>query len=607
MASLSGESGIAFHQLPQSYFDAFARLTGDRHMVRYLRTTERSRRKLLLYALLEKAAKTPEQFGPLPPMDAVWELLARVENTAPAAFDRLLAHPYTGAWAGYATRLLSTGLNGTGPLWTHLGHVHAIASAAAIRAGLRFEMSVPLCDGMVSLPSLGVARLPATREFAVAEVAGARGDYAVSHADHRVDLPVRSAENGPGWWCIREVRAIAGPDRFTVRLDDLDPYRGLYEPVPPQRLPESEFAEWRRLLGDAWRLLVTVLPDYARLLPVGLDSLVPRPRVLFRNPSASTGEAFGSAVLGVPTDEASLAATLVHEFQHIVLGGLLHLAELYVSDPTERLYVPWRDDPRPLRGAVQGVYAFTGVTAFWRALARDVGSRRAWFEFAYWRRETWQVLDLLRDEASFTDAGRRFLTGVAEVLGPWQDESVPDDVAGLAAAAATDHRAGWRLRHLRPRPENVNALAHAWLAGSTRPPVALLRADLPPTPVPDGPWSHARADLTRLALTDAGSAAIPAVWPTVPDATAADVAYVAGHYRTAVERYRAQLAEAPDDPASLVGLGLALAALGPHPAARALAHCPELVRAVHRDLRRTDRLVPTQETLASWIGQLVSV
>src|SRR5579859_5265199 len=100
MASRSGEEGIAFHQLPQSHFDAFARLKYDRDMVLYLRTTERSRRKLLLYALLETAAKTPEQLGPLPPMDAVWELLARVENTAPAAFDRLLAHPYTGAWAG---------------------------------------------------------------------------------------------------------------------------------------------------------------------------------------------------------------------------------------------------------------------------------------------------------------------------------------------------------------------------------------------------------------------------------------------------------------------------------------------------------------------------
>ena len=69
-----------------------------------------------------------------------------------------------------------------------------------------------------------------------------------------------------------------------------------------------------------------------------------------------------------------LAVTLVHEFQHIKLGGLLHLAPLHDREPTRRLYAPWRDDPRPLGGLLQGVYAFTGVTDFWRAVR---GSRPA--------------------------------------------------------------------------------------------------------------------------------------------------------------------------------------------------------------------------------------
>ena len=140
--------------------------------------------------------------------------------------------------------------------------------------------------------------------------------------------------------------------RFSLRLDDLDPYRGLYEPVPPQRLPGAEVAEWRRLIDEACQLIAEHLPDFADSMPVGLDSLVPKPPVLFRNPSASTGEAFGSAVVGRPADGAALAATLIHEFQHIVLGGVLHLTRLYDDDPRERIYVPWRDDPRPLeRGA----------------------------------------------------------------------------------------------------------------------------------------------------------------------------------------------------------------------------------------------------------------
>jgi HEXXH motif-containing protein len=600
---------MAFHRLPWRDFDAFARMTGDRAMVRQLRGAERSRRKLLLYALIEDVAKAPDHLGPLPSIETVWELLARVEEASPVAFDRLLDHPYTGAWAGYTTRLLRNGLDGVGPLWIHLGHVHAIAATAAIRAGLRFEIGVPSWHGNVALPSLGLARLPVSAPFSVAQVAGERGNYVVSQDDVRVRLPSRIDTDVPGWWSLRRIDTTAGRQRFAVRLDDLDPYRGLYEPVPPERLSVADFEEWRHLLGAAWQWLGKAIPDYARLLPVGLDSLVPRPHVLFQNPSASTGEAFGSAVLGYPTDSASLAATLVHEFQHIVLGGLMHLSPLYDNDPQERIYVPWRDDPRPLAGAVQGVYAFLGVTAFWRALAgTGAGSldRQAWFEFAYWRQETWRTLEILRTDTCLTLAGRRFLDGVAEVLGPWQREPVEEDVAQRAAAVATDHRAGWRLRHLRSSPDMVAELAKTWLAGRSRPPVALLRADLPPTPVPDGSWSHARAHLIRLALTEAGQARLPDLWPTVPDATTADFAYVTGRYHDAAREYRAELAETPDRPASLVGLGLALAAIGPNPAARALLHCPELVRAVHRELRRTARHTPSQESIASWLGQLVS-
>ena len=600
---------FAFHRMPLADFDDFARMRGEASMVRRLRRAERSRRKLLLYALLEAVAKTPACLGPLPAVEAVWELLARVEDTSPAAFDRLLTHPYTGSWAGYATRLLRNGLDGSYPQWVHLGHVHAIAAAAAIRAGLAFEIAVPLCDGDAALPSLGLARLPVAARFVTAEIRGANGDYLVSHGAKRVRVPNPPDTDAPGWWSVRSVRAGLGRDRFTVRLDDVDPYRGLYEPVPPQRLTDGEFEEWRVLLDGAWRLLVTALPGYARLLPTGLNSLVPKPRVLFRNPSASTGEAFGSAVLGRPTDSASLASTLVHEFQHIVLGSILHLTPLHQEDHRERFYVPWRDDPRPLGGTLQGVYAFFGVTAFWRALARtSTGetNRRAWFEFAYWRQQSWRTLEALRDDTLLTEAGQRFLAGMEEVLKPWQAEHIAEDITDLADATAADHRAGWRVRHLRARADVITDLVAAWLAGRPRPPLTVTHADLPPTPVPDGTWSRARTDLVLLGLTQAGRARLPEIWPTVPGSTAADFAYAQGRFRDAAHAYRAELAESPDRCTSLVGLGLSLAAISPHPAARALLHCPELVRATHRRLRRTNRRVPTPEDLAAWIGQLIS-
>ncbi|GHH54181.1 aKG-HExxH-type peptide beta-hydroxylase [Lentzea cavernae] len=305
-------------------------------------------------------------------------------------------------------------------------------------------------------------------------------------------------------------------------------------------------------------------------------------------------------MIGLPSDATDLAATLVHEHQHIVLGGILHLAQLYENDRTERIYVPWRDDPRPLSGALQGVYAFFGVTAFWRSTAQAGGSRLATFEFAHWRGQTWRTLRTLRRDATLTEAGRRFLDGVAEVLGPWQHEPVPEDVLELADLLAADHRAGWLLRHRRPDPSTVSTAVDAWLAGRARPPVVLPQADPPPTPVPDGPWSRSRATVVHLGLNGHAN------WRVVPDATEADFALVTGLHADAARGYRAQLRTDPDRPVSLVGLGLALNAAGPNPAARALLHCPEVVRAVHRELRRTAHEVPTPEKLAWWLDQLVS-
>ncbi|QWF80428.1 HEXXH motif domain-containing protein [Amycolatopsis sp. CA-230715] len=596
----------AFHRLSWQDFDALARLEGDEDMARRLRRAERSRRKLLIHALLTEAAKVPESLGPLPPIESAWELLARAESRVPSSVHRMLTNPYTGSWAGYTTRLLRNGTDGVGPLWMHLGHAHAIAAAAAIRAELDFETEIPVWQGNAMLPSLGMARLPATAPFSLATVRGVADRYSVSSAGTTVRLPGTPGSGGRGWWGIRRVRSQVGPHRFSLWLDDLDPYRGLYEPIPPERVPDGDVVRWQGLIDEACRLVAAHLPALAEVMPVGLNSLVPRPHVLFRNPSASTGEAFGSAVVGLPADGATLAATLIHEFQHIVLGGLLHLVELYEPDQNERIYVPWRDDPRPLSGALQGVYAFFGVTAFWRALVdAGVRPRRAAFEFAYWRRQSWDVLRALRTDATLTAAGTRFLDGIADRLGPWQDEVVPVEAKELADAAARDHLAGWRARHLRPKPAVVAELAAAWSAGRGRPPATVDTTDLPPTPVPDGSWSHARLDLIRLSVGAESPPLSAAGLPAVPGATAADFAYANGDFTEAVEGYRAELSADPDRPASLAGLGLALSARGPHPAARALLHCPELVRAVHRHLRARGSRQPTVEQIARWIGQLV--
>jgi HEXXH motif-containing protein len=601
----SAESSV-FHQLPWTDFDELARADVNSGAVRQLRRAERSRRLLLLRALVDEVTKTPELFGPLPSPEEAWDLLARVEAKAPAAFDLLLAHPYTGSWAGYTIRLLRNRIAGVCPLWMHVGHLHAIAAAAAIHAGLNFRATVPLWNGGAILPTLGLAMLPADEPCSVAEVRGNCGQVEITHGTTRLHLADPLGADTLGWWGVRRL-TTAGRHRLTIRLDDVDPYRGLHEPMPPQRLPVAEVGAWRGLLDDAWRLLTHHVPDLADAFPAGLDSIVPWPAVPFRDPSASTGEAFGSALVARPTDGATLAATLVHEFQHILLGGVLHLTSLFHDDPSERYYVPWRDDPRPLSGALQGVYAFFGVTAFWREVARGDGdlAHRAMFEFALWRGQTVRVLHALRGDANLTGAGRRFVAGIADRLESWQEQPVPTGVQKLADAIASDHHAGWRLRHLRPNPHVVTALTEAWLAGRSRPPAGLSTPDPMPTPVRDGAPSRARTDLIRLRVTMGDHAELPVIWSSVPNATTTDLAYATGRFAEAAEGYRAELRKDPDRASSWAGLGLALTALGAGAAARALTRRPELVRAIRRQIIVRSPDVPTPEGLAAWLGQSV--
>ncbi|MGH3623874.1 MAG: aKG-HExxH-type peptide beta-hydroxylase [Sciscionella sp.] len=608
--------GFPRHRLSWADFDALARGGGGAGVVRRLRQAERSRRLLLLRALVDEVAKAPELSAPLPSPEDAWELLARTQQAAPAVLDLVLAHPYTGSWAGYTTRLLRNQITGVCPFWVHVGYVHALAAAAAIHARIDFHATVPVWQGSAILPTLGLARLPFDVPWSMAEIHGERGRVDVGNESASVRLPTNPAADAPGWWGIRRIAARTGSHALSVRLDDVDPYRGPYEPLPPQRLGAAEVTAWRDLVAEAWALIARCLPDVADALRVGFDSVAPRPLVPFRTPSASSGEAFGSAIIARPSDAAALAAMLVHEFQHIRLSGLLHLTRLCEADPRERFYAAWRDDPRPIGGMVQGVYAFFGVSAFWRVLARagtGSGDGRAAFEFAYSRAVTWRAVTALRRDPALTGVGRRFVDGIAEVLGPWQDEPVAADVAEAARTAAVDHYIGWRIRHVRPALETVADLADAWLAGG--PPARPdLGEDKAPTPVPDGTWSHARADLLRLAMSDAGQAGayrrtsgrapLSESWFTVPNATPADVAWATGRFVDAARGYRTELTEDPDRPASWAGLVLALSALGTSPAVQALLHRPELVRAVHRRVRSRATRAPAPEELADWIGRV---
>lgn len=72
-----------------------------------------------------------------------------------------------------------------------------------------------------------------------------------------------------------------------------------------------------------------------------------------------------------------LALLLIQEFQHVKLGAVLDLYDLFDPADDRLLHAPWRDDPRPLEGLLQGTYAHLAVTDFWHARHEVVAGAEA--------------------------------------------------------------------------------------------------------------------------------------------------------------------------------------------------------------------------------------
>lgn len=609
--SLSGAGMSRHHRLSTACFEDLTHGGGGAAAIAELRAGQRSRLMLLLRALTEFASRHPQVPGPLPVPREAWELLTRAERRSPSSVERLLLHPPVGAWLSGCLRRLR-GIAGNGaqettavPLWLETGYLHTVAASAALLAGIDFRIVVGVRDGGVMLPALGFVDLTGC-DSAVAEVsADGAGERTVRAGSHTVPLPSDLTRDARGWHPLRRLHGRHPVHPCSPYLDDIDPYRDFLRPAAPARLSEPEARGWQEYFDSAWALVA----GQSNVDPAGvadcLISVVPVRYPARTEPfSASSPEAYGCVLLNSPTDSVTLAASLIHEAQHVKLSALLDLVPLIHGGLEEIHYAPWRVDPRPLRGLLHGVYAFLGVTAFWQAhrhVAADETTRTvAEFEFALRRSQTSHGLRTLWAHAELTALGDRFLRGIEERLATWLTEPVPEVPLRAAEDINLDHRLLYRLHHLSVDPGRTGQWARAWRLGGPAPdtlPTTALRASR--TAV------SARPALLRLRLRDPAGFALLREKPEErpfegADAPPrADLDWAAGDTAAALRGYRDRLAERPDDLPAWSGLALAMP---PGPARDALLDCPEVVLAVHRVLRDPVYGGPDPVALAHWIG-----
>ncbi|MFE2281818.1 HEXXH motif domain-containing protein [Streptomyces sp. NPDC059454] len=612
-----------FHELSAEGLGELLRGAGDSEVVGELWRAERSRRLLFLRAFLDQAG-TPGPAGEgrwEASVKEAWALLERVQDEEPQAVEDAVMAPGTGVWVASVLRCLRdsrTRARDTVPVEARVGHLAALAATAAARAGIRFDIAVPMRRGFVPFPGLGCAVLPVpgeSPEWASALVTGEDGRLRITAGDAEVVVGADREVPSPGWLPTRRL-TWGRPEASTVLaasvvLEAHDPYRAFSGPGAPRAVAEGEVRLWRSLLAEAWEVLSRAEPAQAEAMRHAVVSVAPAERrERFRPYSSSAGEAFGGVHVSLPDGAAQLAATLTHEFQHIKLGALIHLEPLLrrtrtKEDRRELFYAPWRDDPRPLDGLLQGIYAFFGVARFWRAhrrVADGAEAALAHFEFALWREQVGPVLNRVRHHERLTALGRRLLETLAEECAAWPDEDVPGTELRMAREAVADHRARWREHHVRPPEEGVDEAVRAWREGAERP-SALLAGEPRVSADPGAGFLDTAAVLARHRLTDPEGD-----WRAegaVRGAGVADVLLCCGEREAARRVLVEQLAAGKGGTGAWAVLGRALSG-GPTArdaaAAQVLLRRPERVRAVHEALcdGTGERVDPVR--LAAWVG-----
>ncbi|MFJ9178313.1 aKG-HExxH-type peptide beta-hydroxylase [Streptomyces sp. NPDC102360] len=458
--------------VPDRALDELGRTEGGPDTLALLVRDQDTRRLLLLRALLDAADAADPRVctaGQKARLRDDWALLTEAENGEPDGRDHArdrIRYPLTGPWALRCLRGLD---RPPGParepdearaLRLDLDHFSALAAAVAAGAGVPFTARLTAHHGTLTLPSLGRLRTTVHRDVAV-EVAFKDGKMTLCQDDgpQVVVFPERGFGAWSGTRAWTPAHALPGliPGAPPLPLDDLDPYRT--DPGPrhrrqsgPTTLDDAERKRWlaawsgtaaalraggEHRLTEALTLLRCLVPLET---PPGAEGR--------GGCSATRREAFGALLSSTPPSSAAFAATVVHELQHAKLAALGDALTLHQDDGQPRHFAPWRPDPRPYDGLLQGAYAHLALADFFqrRALTGAARKESAWTQHSRYRAQVGAVLPVLVGSPRLTARGRRFVDQMVVAYERMSAHPAPRGHTARAEAYVNAVRTLWRQR-----------------------------------------------------------------------------------------------------------------------------------------------------------------
>ncbi|MGX1913822.1 aKG-HExxH-type peptide beta-hydroxylase [Streptomyces phaeochromogenes] len=471
--------------LPEQALNELGRTEGGPDTLAFLVRDQHVRRLLLLRAVLDAVEESDAEICPSALRERFledWALLEEADRAgaveAPPGDEKdvrrspastQLLYPLVGPWARGCLRALSTKAiprtarqRRAHTLRRELAHFSALAAAAAVRTGVPFSARLSAYDGVLGLPSLGA--LDAIGGGGV-EVVAQKGRMTLRRHGE-VDVVVEVSEQGaatasgsgrgtvPGTssatrsaasdW--KPVHLLPGllPESVPVPLDDLDPHRTVVGGSRHQALsgPATlDGAERERWL-TSWSGVHSILglggehrvAEVAALLRCLVPLTPPAGHGAHDGGSGSCSgtrrEAFGAVLSSTPPTSATFAATLVHEVQHAKLAALSDMVVLHREGPQERYFAPWRPDPRPYDGLLQGAYSHVALADFFQRCALAATPRPeqrsiAWGEHARYRAQVRVTLPVLAASTALTAQGRLLVDRLTEECERMGEEPPP--------------------------------------------------------------------------------------------------------------------------------------------------------------------------------------
>ncbi|MER7841841.1 HEXXH motif-containing putative peptide modification protein [Streptomyces sp. NPDC096040] len=462
-----------FPAVPGPALAELGRTEGGADTLALLVRDQDTRRLLLLRAVLDAAeAADPALCPPVAKarLREDWALLAAADRAAPSGSPARtrLRHPLLGPWA----RRCLTGLDPrTGPrtggqrreLALDMAYFSAVAAVAAARAGIPFTTELTARDGILVLPSLGALRTTELGNSPV-QVTYEKGHMTCGQVTVHLESDNGAWSGSRSWTSAYALPGLV-PGAAPMPLEDLDPYRvpphepdhyALSGPAAPD---DAERKRWLQSWSGTAAALRTGgegrLTEALALLRCLVPLEMPPGAGGRGSCSGTRREAFGALLSSAPVTPVAFAATLVHELQHTKLAALSEMVELHRAGPAARYFAPWRPDPRPYDGLLQGAYSHLALADFFqrRALtAERARSEGAWAQHARYHAQVGAALPALVASPELTAVGRRFVDEMAAAHERLAAHPAPPGHTARAQAYVKAVRALWTQRQ--PRRES---------------------------------------------------------------------------------------------------------------------------------------------------------